>query len=430
MEGKGKAGVYYGWWVVIALLMIEAVGPMGRYSMAAFFPFIWNELGWSRSLVGSAQTMSLWVYALLVPLSGWMVDRIGTRRTLTIGGLLFLISWILLSTMKIPCQLYIYYGFIMGLAVGMCTMVPIQAAANKWFRKRAGLVTGLTSAAFGIGVSLFVPLVTNMASILGWRTTSVLWGVGSAMLIVGLSLFVIRDTPESMGVGLDGDDLAAVPLVGGRAEESVTPEKALKTSAFWLLFSAYSLLGIPLQGLLAHLVMWGVDLGTSKAVAGVFITAMFFPSIASKIGGGWLGDKLGRKKIMVVSQLACLCIMLWGWQGVHSSRLLTVFAVVMGLSYGIPMGLFTPYLADFFGRNNVGSLFGFVTLGHGVIGGCGPLLWGYIFDLYGEYNAACLVSAACYGGVVLALCFIKSGKRGSLPELDESPEHPCGAAIT
>jgi len=408
MISKTKNNIFYGWWVLIALLAIEMISPMGRYSVTAFFPFLSSELRWSRSLVGSAQTMGLWVYAILVPFSGWMVDRIGSRKTLILGGFLSLGGWGLLSTIRTPWQLYCYYGLIMALAVSMCHMVPIQATANKWFRKRAGVVTGFTSAAFGVGISIFIPLVTNMASSMGWRTTSMVYGITVGIVIMILAFSVVRDTPESIGIKPHSESPTQVSKNNVTIKESVSTRDAIKTSAFWLLFVAYGLLGVPLQGVLAHLVVWGVDLGASKAQAGVFITAMFLPSIVSKIAGGLVGDILGKKRIIIVGQIFCLLVMLWAWQSVHTNKTLMIFAMLTGLGYGLSMGLFTPYLTDLFGRANVGALFGVLTLGHGLIGGCGPLIWGFVSDTFGKYNIACLISAACYGAAAAAVFPIRS----------------------
>jgi MFS family permease len=98
--------------------------------------------------------MNLWVYGLIVPFSGWTVDHIGGRKTFFIGGGVFLVSWILLSTINAPWKLYIFYGLIMGITVSMNHMVPIQATANKWFRKRAGLPGNLSLSEYIINHSI------------------------------------------------------------------------------------------------------------------------------------------------------------------------------------------------------------------------------------------------------------------------------------
>jgi MFS family permease len=411
---KTRDHVFYGWWVVIALAVIEMFGSMGRYSMTAFFPFISSEFGWPRTLIGSAQSMNLWVYGLIVPLSGWTVDHVGGRKIFFVGGGVFLASWIILSAIDAPWKLYIFYSLIMGITVSMIHMVPIQATANKWFRRRGGLVTGITSAAFGISVAVFIPLITYMANWLGWRVTSVIYGSGAGITIMVLAFYVIRDTPESLGLNPDDEVSSDKKQDGANIDIGMTAKDAMQTKAFWILFIAYSLVGIPMQGILAHLVIWGVDTGTSKALAGAYVTAMSLPSVASRIGGGWLGDRFGKKWVIIISQLCCVLLLVWAWRSVYTSSALKTFSILIGLGYGIPMGLFAPYLVEFFGRINVGTLFGVLTLGHGLIGGLGPILWGYTFDCYGNYNVACLISAACYLVIAISIFLIGSStQKGS-----------------
>ena len=56
---------------------------MTRYSITAFFPILSEEFGWSRSLIGTAQSISLWVYSFFSILTGLMIDRIGGRKTMS-----------------------------------------------------------------------------------------------------------------------------------------------------------------------------------------------------------------------------------------------------------------------------------------------------------------------------------------------------------
>ena len=79
----------------------------------------------------------------------------------------------------------------------------------------------------------------------------------------------------------------------------------------------------------------------------------------------------------------------------------------MGFAYSAPFSLYTPFLGDLFSRLIVGTLMGFLTLGHGIIGGIGPYLWGWIADTTGGYLLNCPISAACYVVVALALVFLK-----------------------
>jgi MFS family permease len=400
--------IFYGWWVAVALFGVGMLSPMARYSMAAFFPFVSSELGWSRTIIGSAQSFTMWVYGAFSILSGWMIDTVGSRKTIFLGGLLCFCGWMLLSTVKSVWQLYLYYGLIMALAVSMSYYVPIQATIRKWFIKQAGLVAGIIAAALSVGTALFTPFLTEMSSFFGWRETSVIFAFALGLPIILLAFFIIRDTPESMGLYPDNEEILPASSEDIEvAEESWTAKEVVKMPQFWLFFIAFSISGIPLQGILSHLVMWGVDLGSTMAVAGIFVTAMSVPSIISKIWGGWLGDKYGKKRIIIISNLFCFLVMLWAWQGIRDARSLIAFAILMGIGYGLPIGLFTPYLGDLFGRAHVGFILGINSAGYGLIGGCGALIWGMIFDMTGNYNPTCLVSAVCYAVAGIAVFLIR-----------------------
>lgn len=151
---------FYGWWVLVALAIVGSIGPMSRYSISAFFPAISSDLGWSRSTVGSAQSVNLWAYSILSILTGWMIDRVGSRKTIFIGGLFCLTGWILLSSVRSLWQLYLFYGIIMAIAMSNTHLVPLLSTSRKWFTKRAGLASGIISSAFAIGTAIITPLLT------------------------------------------------------------------------------------------------------------------------------------------------------------------------------------------------------------------------------------------------------------------------------
>lgn len=406
---RGKA--FYGWWVVAGLVVIGAAGPMGRYGMTSFFPFISEDLGWSRSLIGSGQSLALWLYAAFVLLSGWMCDHLGGRKTFLIGGFISLVGWLLVSTMRTPWQLYLYYGLIMAVAVSMTHAVPLNATATKWFRRRAGLATGIVSAAFGLGMAVVIPTMVSVAAWIGWRQTSVLSGIIFGLLIMAVAYFVIRDTPESMGLNPDGDETGAVGKPGDRLRrDSVSSKAALKTSAFWLLFASYAISNLPLQGILAHLVVWGVDVGMPQAAAGALVAAMSLPSIATKVGGGWLGDRLGKKRVIILFQVICSALFLWAWAYIKNGSDLTVFSILFGFMYAAPIALFAPYLGELYGRANIGFLFGVLTMGMGLVAGSGPLVFGSIYDRFGSYGWASLLSVLCYVIASVAVALVRTPK--------------------
>jgi MFS family permease len=416
--------VFYGWWVVVALFFVGMLGPMGRYTLTAFGPYIHEELGWSVTSIGLALTISLWVYAFASIPVGWLIDRVGSRRIVLIGGCLLLIGLWAFSSVSYLWQLYLTLGGIVGLGVSMTHFLTTQSTARKWFTRRAGLAGGILTAAFWIGSGTLSPLLTGLANITSWRTASVIYALSAGMSIILLAVFVIRDTPESMGLSPDGQRAPRINQSGNMAPKGVpqSTKQALKTSSFWMIFFGYSLIGIPGQGLLGHLVLWGVKLGSPKASAGLFLSAFTLSLAFTSVLGGWLGDKFGKRQVLMISYGLSALVSMACWKFVQTPQSLMLLVATFGLAYGIAAGpsLWAAHVGDVFGRGSVGKLFGVLTYGYGLIGGLGPLIWGRVHDITGTYNLACLLSGGCLVLVVIFLYFAKPLNRVAQEEKDLS----------
>lgn len=402
--------------IIAVLFVIGALGPMARYNLTAFYPYIAEETGWSRSIIGTAQTLSLWVYSFASILTGWMIDKLGSRRTLMIGGVLCILGWALFSTVDSLWHLYLYYGIVLALATSNTHLVPLQATSRKWFIKRAGLAGGIVGSALAIGTAVITPLLTWLAGKYGWQEVSLAAGFAFGLPVIFLAWFFIRDTPEKIGLRPDGESVLPEkesPLHMDDVHE-YTVKSALKTVRFWQLFLAYGLIGIVFNGLLAHLVVWAVDVGSTASSAGMYVTLLNGPSIIARVGSGWLGDRLGKRRIMVFGASISAVTMFFGWQMIESADTLLFFCPLFGLGAGITGVLFAPYLGDLFGRKIVGSLFGILTLSWGLIGGLGPVVWGLLIDTYGSYSPALALSASCYLAAALLMFTIRE-KHATVP---------------
>jgi MFS family permease len=407
-----KQPIFYGWWIVVGLFAIDIVASLGRYNLAAFLPFIMDDLGWTMKTISLAQSIAIWLYALFVLLAGVLVDRIGSRKTFLIGGAITILGWVLFSAVQAPWQLYLFYGVLLSAAVGLTHYVPVMATTRKWFIKRAGAVAGITGSAWALGNSIFMPVMTGLADSQGWRHTSLVLGICFGAVIILCALFIIRDTPESAGLRPDGEVSPPAAAPSASIEISWDIKRALKTRQFLLLFIAYSVYNIGLNGLAAHAVKWGTELGWPKATAGIFSTVFAVAWMVGSVAGGWLGDKYGKGRVMPIGLIIATAAMLYGGLGVHTQIGLMALSVGAGLGTGLQVPLYAPLLGDLFGRARVGSLFGIITFGYGLIGGWGPLIWATLRETTGSYNAAALVSTVCYAIAVVAILLVRPMKPG------------------
>lgn len=187
----------------------------------------------------------------------------------------------------------------------------------------------------------------------------------------------------------------------------LSPTQAYRTSRFWYFFLVYSIPGIPLQGILSHIIVWAVEAGVSVSHSGWIMAALTLPSLPIRILAGRLGDRFGKRRVLLLTNGLTAFMWFIGYIIIQGNVSFFVFVALLGFVYSAPFSLYTPYLGDLFGRASVGTLMGAVTLGHGVIGGVGPYLWGWIADHTGSYKLNCLVSGVCYALVTWLLWKIR-----------------------
>ena len=385
-----RKGVFYGWWVAIACSIIYGLASIGHYATSIFFPFISMEMGWTEADLGMVFSIYLWVFVGGGFLAGYLVDRIGGRKTFIIGAVIGCTGLVLLSTINSYTQLLIYYSVIASVGIAMQLVIPTQAVARKWFVKRAGLVAGIITATFGVSSALLFPLLTQSAAAQGWQTTLWQCAVAVEAIVILLAVFVVRDTPESIGLHPDGalEPVGEVLQSGEHAlsEPYYNLRQALKTPQVWLIASAVGFASMVVVTFIGHLTMWASKLGVDQAVTGTFMTAWALPSIAARVVGGWLGDRLGKRPVLIGVCAILIGVMIYGWLGVHDAGSLYAFSIAGGFFMIVPVVLGTPFLGDLFGRRYLGTIGGFLGIIGGLVAGLGPWLWGHVATTTGSYN--------------------------------------------
>lgn len=414
-----RSKIFYGWWIVCGVFFVAAVAPTGRYILSALFPFIQGETGWSRQVLGIAFSIHFWVYGFMAVLAGRMVDSLGGKITIFIGGALLFVGLALLSLANQVWHIYLVFGGILSAGLSMTFFVPDLTLIRKWFTKRSGMATGFVTVGISLGLALIIPTITHLSAHFGWRRVCLTSGISIGAVIILVSFFVLKNTPESMGLMPDGEKNEDMPGTKRNETKELSPNtnhkewtvsSSIRSFNFWNLFIAYSVMGIALQGLMAHIFMWGVDLGLSPSKSGIIMIALAIPSIPLRIIGGWLGDRFGKQKVLVWFNIFTAAVWFFGWYCISDITSFIIFAILMGSCYTAPMSLYTPFLGDLFGRISIGTLMGILTLGHGLVGSLGPISWGWIADQTGSYRGACILSAFCYLIIVTSLLLIKFPK--------------------
>lgn len=397
---KGK-NVFYGWWIVVTCFFINAFG-IGTffYGFSTFFNPMIAEFGWSRTLMSGVYSLSRLEGGIEGPLVGWLIDRFGARRIMFIGISLAGCGYLLLSLVHSPLSLYLIFALTLSLGYDLGYVHSTGATVSKWFIKKRGRAISILTTGNGIGGAIFVPVIAWLILQFGWRTAAVILGVGTLLIPLPLC-FLIRSTPEEMGLKPDGEKREAPPhhlLNGPRGKEvdfilspeeaeDFTVKEAVKTKAFWVYTTSMLFRACILSSIVIHQIPHLTDIGISFQTASNVLGLMVLMSIPGRFIFGSLGDRFNKKFLLfLLCILQAVGILIF----IHakSITLLYLFVIIYGTGYGGAIPLSIALRADLFGRKNYATIAGFTTMVTMIGTVSAPVLAGRLYDVTHSYNLA------------------------------------------
>uniref|UniRef100_A0A7C3A702 MFS transporter n=1 Tax=Thermorudis sp. TaxID=1969470 RepID=A0A7C3A702_9BACT len=385
---------YYGW-IVVAVTFATLLISAGVRSAPGVFihPLeVDPHLRWSRDAISLAVSIGLVLYGLAGPFGGRLMDRFGPTRVALAGLALMAASTATTAAVSHLWQLHLLWGVLSGVGTGLVAMVLGATVANRWFVARRGLVMGIFGAAASAGQLVFLPLLMWLVVAVGWRSASLaLAGLAAAALIPVALL--MRDDPADLGLRPYGASASA----GGGAPPAPTSgvmRRAVATPEFWLLAGSFFVCGATSNGLIGtHFIPHSIDHGIPEVTAAGALALMGAMNFVGTIASGWLTDRFDPRKL-----LACY----YSFRGLSLFLLpfvtdfsgLAVFAVVFGLDYIATVPPTVALAADRFGRQHVGTVFGWVFFAHQVGAGLAAYLGGVTRVALGDYQLAFLAAGA------------------------------------
>ncbi len=129
------------------------------------------------------------------------------------------------------------------------------------------------------------------------------------------------------------------------------------------------------------------DVGIPMVIAATATGSIGVASILGRLSFGWLGDRFSKKHLLAFA-FALEAVGVLIFSNVDSTWHLIPFLVVFCLGYGGVQPLILAILADFFGRQNYGTIFGLQQFFRAFPQMGLPILTGWIFDVSGSYQIA------------------------------------------
>ena len=405
-----RPAVFYGWWVVAAFSFMTLTSTGIRHAVGPFLKPITADLGIDRATFSLVIAVSLFLYGLFGPLTGIVLDRFGVRLTASVGTLLLVASLLLTGLVRTFWEFFLVYGVLLSLGLALTGPVIASGVVARWFSKRRGTALSLLASASMTGMSLLVPLVTWLILTNGWRTAYMLVGVGVLAIILPISLWVIRESPESMGLGVDGGVPEPATAAAARAQR-VTATAAMQTLAFWQLAGSFFTCGFSMSLLSSH----GVPMLTDHGYTPMFASWTFGVLGASSIGGtmllGILSDRIGRRPVLSSIYAGRILIFAGFFLIRDNPAAILAVAVLGGITMSGTGSMTSALTADIWGRFSVSRVLGVIFLVHQTGSAIGSWLAGALFEATGGYGAAFVLACLFLFGASIVALRVDTGRR-------------------
>ncbi len=396
-------------WLIFFLAVITY---FDRLCLSIAAPAITKEFGFSPSQMGwifSAFTMA---YALFEIPSGWLGDRIGTRKALT----RIVICWTIFTMLTGAAM-----GFLSLLSIrflfgaGEAGAYPnIARTVSRWI-PLTEQGRGLSVAFFGqaVGSAIAAPIVFPLVATLGWRWTFVAIGlVGFVWCAVWYWWF--RDDPsEHSAVG----EVELQVIRAGKPDVAPTthrvPWKILFTNknmmAICLMYVAFS------YGIFFYVTWLPTYLikarGFSVGNARWFSALPWVVSGGAYLVGGWLTDKLAKRSLILarrgvgmagylISGLTLIIVALTP-DRIVAACLLAVAACFQMLTLSASWSVCLDV-----GRKNVGVVTGFMNMVGNIGGAISPMVVGYAVEKLNSWTIPFYVAAGVFAFSALMWMFV------------------------
>jgi len=362
----------YAWWRLAASVALSTFGAVGMWGVVVIFPALQAEFGATRAEVSFSYTTTMLGFGAGSILLGRLIDTRGAFVTMLLSAALIAGGYAL-AAMAPNLWLFALAQGVIGIG-SAASFIPLVADTSHWFAKRRALAMAICACGNYLGGAAW-PIITDvLVRHYDWRTTYL---AVAAICLVGMlpaCLVLRRRSPAHAG------GAAAVAPHSAQAL-GLTPNGL----QLWL-----GIAGIGCCVAMAmpqvHIVAYCVDLGYGMARGAEMLSIMTVCGIVSRLGSGWIADRVGGKTLLLGSTAQAVALL--GYLVSDGLVGLYVVSALFGLFQGGIIPSYGVIVREYFPPREAGARMG-LAISITIIGMAGGgWMGGKLFDLTGSYQAA------------------------------------------
>ena len=394
-------------WIAAIVTFFTLVATAGfRSAPSVLIVPLEDAFGWNREQISLAISVNVLLFGLTAPFAAALMDRF-TVRKVVMGALTTVSTGAFLTTLiNAPWQLVATWGVIVGIGTGSMALVFAATVANRWFVQRRGLVIGGLTAASATGQLIFLPGLTRLSELHGWKSIGLTIGAASLIMVPMIYLF-LREKPADLGLLPYGAPADWQPPVKSEMNAArlaiVTLKEASAHKDFWYLTGSFFVCGLSTSGLIGtHFIPAAHDHGMAQVVAASLLALVGVFDVIGTLFSGWLTDKYDPRKLLFfyygLRGLSLFLLPSILFSTMHPSTL--VFIIFYGLDWVATVPPTVMLCRTILGPERGTIIYGWVFAAHQIGGSIAAFGAAVVRVKFGDYAAAFYISGA--------LCLITS----------------------
>ena len=344
--------------------------------------------GWTRETFGLAIALQNLIWGAAQPFAGMLADRFGAAKVVVAGITVYALGLVLMAHAGTPLGFTLSAGGLIGIGLSGTSFGVVYGAISRLTPpERRSWALGVAGAVGGVGQFVMVPAAQGLLSSVGWVMALVVLAVVMAVFLPlaaplreKASTAMAHEAHQSLGAAI---------------------REAFAHPGFWLLNLGFLACGFQLAFIAAHMPAYLLDKGLTARHGMIALALIAAANIVGTYYCGALGGLFRRKYLLSLLYLIRTAAIALFILLPLSPVTLYGFAIVMGLLWLGTVPLTNGLLSQVFGVRYIGTLFGFVFLGHQIGAFLGVWLGGVVYDRLHAYDA--IWFGAMVLGIVAAL---------------------------
>ncbi len=379
--------------VLVAGCAILLINFAIRGSFGVFQIPIADEFGWLRAEFSTAIAIQNLAWGIGQPIFGAIAEKIGDRRAIVMGVLLYAtgIALTAMATSPLEMQLLeIAVGFgVAGTGFGVILAIVGRAASDE----NRSMALAIATAAGSMGQVVGPPLSEALMAVMSWQQVFYCFAVAIVAVLLLLPFLPRRETQVAAGG----------PTMGAALSQ------AFRDPSYALIFIGFFSCGYQLGFMTAHFpamvtemcgpiapggILDSMGVSTTSALGAVAFGLIGLANIGGTLLAGWAGKHFPKKYLLALIYTARTVVSALFIVFPITPLTVIVFSLAMGSLWLATIPLTSGLVAHIYGLRFMGTLYGFVFLSHQVGSFLGIWLGGRLYDMHGDYTLVWWVGVA------------------------------------